>query len=187
MKCAKESFSWDHDKKRKFQCVKLSYIPHSRVLPVDFYMLSILPDESFGLDEIDNSWDADTIKSLTDERCFRSKGLDLKIPKFKFSYEINLNEILKLLGITDAFDENPANFSEMSSDPIFVSKAVHKAFIEVDEDGTTAAAATGIRTRRKLCGPRYNEAYPFIVDHPFMVLIHYKQQTLFMGKINSLW
>ena len=153
----------------KFQCVKFSYIPHSRVLPVDFYMLSILPDESFGLDEIDNSWDADTIKSLTDERCFRSKGLDLKISKFKLDYEIWLDTVFKLLGITNAFDQNYASFSKISRDIIFVSQAVHKAFIEVNKKGTIAAAATSIEFELQCC--RYNKDHPFIVDHPFLIFI----------------
>ena len=184
MMCAKGSFSWKQDTERKFQCVKLSYKPHNRMLPADFYMLVILPDEKFGLDEVAKSLDAKTIKSLTDNDSFRNRGLDLKIPKFKLSYEINLNETLKLLGITDAFDENSANFNEMTKDQIFVSEAVHKAFIEVNEEGTVAAAATGIRTKLLRC--RNYEDHPFIVDHPFMVLIQHKQQTLFMGKINSL-
>ena len=108
----------------------------------------------------------------------------MKLPKFKLEFDANLNKTLQSLGIKDAFDD--ADFSAMSiqSNGLHVSEVVHKAFVETSEEGTEAAAATGIR----MCLNSSLQPVPFyfIVDHPFVFMIIYKNQTLFMGKVTSL-
>ena len=188
MMSQKASFLYKHDVENNFQCVKLFYKPRNCGMPNKFYMLIILPDDKFGVDEVAKKIDAETIRSLTnkDHLNFSNRYLDLKMPKFELSYDIKLNETFKLLGISDAFDEKAANFSKMSPDPIYVSDAIHKAFIDVDEDGTVAVTVTYCMQRHtcKINNPR--KEHPFIVDHPFIFLIQHDHQTLFMGKINSL-
>ena len=116
----------------------------------------------------------------------------LKVPKFKIEYDQTLNKTLHNLGIKGAFDKYTANFSGISSNALvsgnrlYVSKAIHKAFIETSEEGTEAAAATAIEMFDFECEEIYPEPHPFIVNHPFLFLIKHKNQTLFMGKVNSL-
>ena len=93
--------------------------------------------------------------------------------------------------IKNAFDEESASFSGISSNALrhnrklYVSEAVHKAFIETSEERTEAVAATAIRCVTR-CARVYPEAHPFIVEHPFVFIIKHKNQTLFIGKVNSL-
>ena len=68
---------------------------------------------------------------------------------------------------------------------LHIDEVVHKAFVETNEEGTEAAATTGIK-KRKLCKKIFRNPIYFTVDHPFLFMILYKSQTLFMGKVTSL-
>ena len=76
---------------------------------------------------------------------FRTREVELYLPKFKFECSYGLNSKLKQLGMTDAFIDGKADFSQMTTkDELFISDVIHKTVIEVDEEGTEAAAATAI-------------------------------------------
>lgn len=111
---------------------------------------------------------------------FTPQLVSLQIPRFKFEYEIQLNDILKKLGMTAMFEPNKADFSQMTSEPIYISAIRHKTFIEVNEQGTEAAATTSATTTRG--GDRERE---MIVDRPFFYVIRDNQTgiILFMGAI----
>ena len=106
----------------------------------------------------------------------------LQIPKFKLETEYTLNDILSDMDMTDAFSPGVADFSGMDgTNDLFISKVLHKAFIEVNEEGTEAAAATAI-----IIGvTAIQEPTTFIADHPFIFLIQQKETgaVLFMGKV----
>jgi serpin B len=99
---------------------------------------------------------ADFVKGLTPEalesyigQC-RETSMSLQMPKFKVEYEAVLNDILKAMGMEEAFDASGAGFSNMSEsmgDQLFISKVKHKSFIEVNEEGTEASAATSVEMR----------------------------------------
>ena len=150
-------------------------------------MLIILPDERFGLKNLIENLDVKTVESVKDPNSFSTKKISLKMPKFKIEYEASLNETLRSLEIKDAFDSKYADFSAMSmqSSGLYVSKVVHKAFVKTNEERTEAAAATGIK-KRKVCKKRFRNPIYFTVDHPFLFMILYEDQTLFMGKVTSL-
>ena len=78
---------------------------------------------------------------------FEKTKLLLKLPKFKIEYEANLNDIFRSLEIKDAFDKKNADFSAMSmqSNGLYLDEVVHKAFVEISEEGTQAAAATRVK------------------------------------------
>ncbi|TMS38874.1 hypothetical protein L596_005505 [Steinernema carpocapsae] len=75
------------------------------------------------------------------------------------------------MGMRDAFDPKFANFYGMSSEPLFISKAVHKAFVEADENGTEAAAATPVCMERGEMRPRLPQSEVFHADHSFLYFI----------------
>lgn len=91
--------------------------------------------------------------------------------------------MLKELGIRDAFDENNVDFAGMTDDQVFLSKAVHKAFVDVNEEGTEAAAVTAIVAQLDSGPPE--PRYQFIADHPFMFIIQEKDtgEILFIGRV----
>ena len=152
---------------------------------LDFSMLIILLDEKFGLKNVIKKLDVKTIEYITDGKNYKGECVLLRMPKFKIEYEANLNETLRSLEIKDAFDKEIAEFSEISmqSRELYVSEVVHKTLISTNEEGTEAAAATGIYWEY-LCG--FPKPIQFTVDHPFLFMILYKNQTLFMGKVTSL-
>ena len=166
-----------------FKCVRIPY------KQPDFSMVIILPDERFGLKIVIEKLDVETIENI--KKNVIRKNVLLEMPKFKIEYEANLNKTLRSLGIKDAFDKENAGFSAMSENALqqgrrlHVSEVVHKAFVETREEGTEAAAATGVRMRKKRLVIR-PEPINFTVDHPFLFMILYYNQTLFMGKVTSL-
>ncbi len=106
----------------------------------------------------------------------------LKMPKFSFSYGLMLNEILKNMGMAVAFTPD-ADFSRISSDQsVFITRVVHKAFVETNEQGTKAAAVTNIGFGRANGNPGPKT---IAFNRPFLFFIYEKSSNtiLFMGKI----
>lgn len=103
----------------------------------DFSMYFILSDEMPEIEEL-----LDTVE-------FTSSRVRLSIPKFEINYDISMNDILKALGMTNAFDAVLADFSEMIdlttlNDNLVVDDVLQKTYIKIDEEGTEAAAVTAI-------------------------------------------
>ena len=86
-------------------------------------------------------------ENITNNLTLASKtknGLNISIPRFSFDYNLNLGDDLNTLGITDAFNADSADFSNMSSQKLWVGRALHKANIDFTEEGVKAAATTVI-------------------------------------------
>jgi len=100
-------------------------------------------------------------------------GVEIGVPKFKFNYDLKLKEDLIKLGINDAFDMDKASFTKISEkEPVYVSKALHKADIEFSEDGIKAAAVTAFVMKTKAIMPGKNVRPLYIeIDKPFMFMI----------------
>lgn len=112
--------------------------------------------------------------------------VDLKIPKFNLSSRYDLNDPLKQLGMEDAFDSE-ANFVGIDGmRDLFLNKVVHQAFFDLDENGVTAAAATGGSMNVTSINPQEPPAL-MNIDHPFLFFIVdlNTQAMLFMGKITE--
>ena len=109
--------------------------------------------------------------------------VDVEIPKFKFEKKYSLNGLLRSMGIIDAFIPDIADFSKMDgTNALFISEAIHQSFVEVNEEGTEAAAATAIIMEATAIP---EEPKRFIADHPFVFLIQHKETgaILFMGRV----
>ncbi|NLP30338.1 MAG: serpin family protein [Clostridiales bacterium] len=142
-------------------------------------MYCVLPDEDMTIDDfIDNmtigTWDE--IRNKMSE----VEELELKIPKFKIEYGIKkLNDSLIALGMGEAFTDR-ADFSGIM-DNVSISRVLHKAVIEVNEEGSEAAAATVVEIRETAA----MEPIRFIADRPFLFFISDDESgtILFMGKL----
>ncbi len=116
---------------------------------------------------------------------FREREVKISTPKFKLEYGTKvLNDVLTSLGMGVAFDEDNADFSRMADldvvgGNLYITKVAHKTFIEVNEEGTEAAAATSVGVGIKSLPPR------FIVDRPFFFAIRDNETgtVLFMGTV----
>ena len=148
----------------------------------DLSMLILLPLDD-DIEALENSF---TIEKLTEwKKSLRKRRVKIYIPKFKFETKYFLGETLSNLGMPTAFT-NSADFSGMTgTKDLKIDKVIHQAFIEVNEEGTEAAAATGVvmgimKSRRPLTPI-------FKADHPFIFIIQQNEtgNILFMGRVNN--
>jgi len=115
---------------------------------------------------------------------------DIILPKFKHEYEQTLNDVLTELGMGDAFDPTKADFNGMLPAPIdmpfYISKVLHKTFVEVNEQGTEAAAVTSVQMAMTAM-PMEEETFTMTCDRPFFYAIRDDRTgtVLFMGAVTD--
>jgi len=111
----------------------------------------------------------------------------VSLPKFKFTSSFQLADTLKAMGMKDAFsDKGAADFSGMTGTrDLYISKVIHKAFVDVNEEGTEAAAATAVVMNRVTSALRPEPPKIFNADHPFLFVIRDNTTgaILFMGRV----
>ncbi|XP_027265087.2 serpin B6-like [Cricetulus griseus] len=110
--------------------------------------------------------------------------VEVFLPQFKLEENYDMKDVLCKLGMTDAFEDR-ADFSGMSSKQgLFLSKVVHKSFVEVNEEGTEAAAATAAIF---ILGSSLSRLPCFCADHPFLFFIQHVKTNgiLFCGRFSS--
>jgi serpin B len=146
-------------------------------------MYVFLPNKNSDLNKFLATLKAATWESWMSK--FRSQDGNITLPRFKLEYEVVLNNALRSLGMESAFDPQRANFREMyAASPganVFIGEVKHKTFVEVNEEGTEAAAATSGGMRATSYMPPFN----MVVDRPFFCAIRDNQTgtILFMGAI----
>jgi serpin B len=148
----------------------------------DLTMVVFLPRSIRGLTELEKGLTAgraaDWVARLTPQE------VEVAIPKLRMEAELDLKPTLCALGMPQAFDRAKADFSGMrsSDEPLFLSTVVHKAFVDIDEEGTEAAAATGAAARARSIGDKGRAI--FCADHPFVFLIRDRRSgcMLFLGR-----
>ena len=150
-------------------------------------MIILLPNEVGGLFALEQSLTAPNTKQWLG-RLRPVPKVILTFPKFKMTRQFELQDTLGAMGMTLAFDAH-ADFSGMTGNrDFFISAAIHKAYIDVDEEGTEAAAATAVVMRSMLLVRMQQPAPPvFRADHPFVFLIRDKRSgsILFMGRVSD--
>lgn len=116
-----------------------------------------------------------------------SQRVNLYLPKFRMDTEYSLPETLSAMGMPTAFTGGAADFSGMDGTKnLYISDVIHKAFIDVNEEGTEAAAATAVVMDLAMAAPGGNPPVPeFRADHPFVFLIKDKETgtILFIGRV----
>ncbi|XP_051168913.1 antichymotrypsin-2-like [Leptopilina boulardi] len=128
-------------------------------------MLIVLPDEMYGLDDVESSLERVNLRNLRNSLSLITVKLNL--PKFRVEATTNLNDALYKMGINDLFTDF-ANFTRITDDIIGGCKIIHKTFIEVNENGAEAAAASAARVAFRSMNPPGPPE--FNANHPF----HYK-------------
>jgi serpin B len=144
-------------------------------------MLVILPRKPNGLPALEKSLTAAALTEWTSK--LQSRSVDVHLPRFQMKTEYTLGRALAAMGMADAFDAQRADFSPMNGKRnLFIGLVVHKAFVDVNEKGTEASAATGIGmvTSSMPMSPEV-----FRADHPFLFMIRDRQTgaILFMGRV----
>jgi serpin B len=159
-----------------FQAVQLPYVGDA------MYMTVMLPDEGTTASQLAEGLTSETWRELPMQ--FTSKEGKLFLPRFKLEYGVSLSDSLKQLGMDIAFDANRADFSGMRPIPpnVFISNVRHASFVEVNESGTEAAAATVVEMGVTSMQPA-DESFTMTVDRPFVVAIVDRQTNspIFLG------
>lgn len=147
-------------------------------------MLIILPHNRTGLAKLET--DLKTVNIIELSKTMRLTDVVLSIPKFQIEFQLSLVGALRKLGMTDMFSGS-ANFSALlnSDEPIHVSDVVQKAFIEVNEEGTVAAAATAVTVVKTLAIAIRPPPIVFDADHPFTFILKSNNDILFMGRFTK--
>jgi len=145
----------------------------------NFVMDVLLPTDRNGLSNLIPLISTNSLNNWLDRMTERKTAVSF--PKFKYGYKKELKDILSTMGMGIAFSDN-ADFSNIASLALKISIVLHQAFIETNEEGTEAAAATivGIVATSAPSGP-----FVFNMDHPFLYIIREKttNTVLFMGRV----
>ena len=169
-----QSGEYKYYENKKFQAVSLPYGNDGRL---SLYVF--LPSDNSSLTAFYQDLNADNWEKWIAQ--FRNRQGSIRLPRFKINYELTLNDTLKALGMEVAF-EPKADFSGIG-DNLALSEVKHKTFVEVNEEGTEAAAATSVGIT--LTSAPSEQPFEMNVDRPFFCTIRDNQTgtVLFMGSI----
>jgi len=151
-------------------------------------MVVLLPKEIDGLTDLEAKLSFQNFKRWL-ENVGQEDEVKVYLPKFKTTSQFQMADTLKALGMEVAFDANAADFSGMTGGrDLFISAVIHKAFVDVNEEGTEAAAATGVimePTGALIQEPK--EPPVFRADHPFVFMIRDNRSgaIMFLGRITN--
>lgn len=170
-----ESFGYYED--ATFQMLELPYAGQQ------LSMIILLPKTPKTLSDLESQISSKAISQWV-QRLHKQK-VKVYLPRYSITTQFELSEVLQTLGMTDAFSAENADFSGITGPPgLFIAAVLHKAFIEVNEEGTEAAAATAVVMLPR--GPPPTMTIPeFRADHPFLFFIREIQTNalLFMGRV----
>lgn len=162
-----------------YQAIRLPYGNSETVSMVIFLPLNGQPLEQFPLAEKWEDWK---------NKSYGREG-NIMLPRFKVEYDVTLKEALTAMGMGIAFEEGKANFggiAELSKEEnLYISQVKHKTFVEVNEEGTEAAASTQVEFHTRGITPA---PFAMEINHPFLFVIQEEenQNVLFMGAIVNL-
>jgi serine protease inhibitor len=136
----------------------------------DLSLVVLLPRKNDGLLALEDSLTASRLTEwiASADRAFQA--VEVFLPRFRLEAEFTLKKVLVPMGMADAFDPRRADFGALSTSPqgLFISEGFHKAFVDVNEEGTEAAAATALVMS---AGSAASSKLVFRADHPFLFLI----------------
>uniref|UniRef100_G3NAU6 Leukocyte elastase inhibitor n=1 Tax=Gasterosteus aculeatus TaxID=69293 RepID=G3NAU6_GASAC len=172
----------------------VTYIPEAncQVLEMPYKgmelsMLIFLPsdieDSTTGLEKLEKALTYDNFVDWTRPDMMNEVEIRVGLPRFKMEENYDMKNVLVSMGMVDAFDPVMCDFSGMApGNDLVLSKVVHKAFVEVNEEGTEAAAATAAIMMLRMSMPA-----SFIADHPFLFFIRHNpsMSILFAGRYCS--
>jgi serpin B len=163
-----------------FQAVEIPYKTG------ELSMIVLLPNDGAGLPALEQSLTTANAQQWLSQLRGGTKII-LTLPKFKMTGQFQLGNTLASMGMAQAFQKGAADFSGMTGKRDFwISAAIHKAYIDVNEEGTEAAAATGI-VMRSMAMQREQPSIVFRADHPFLFVIRDNRSggILFMGRVSD--
>lgn len=177
----KKKFPYGYIQDLKCRVLELPY--QGEELSMVILLPDDIEDESTGLKKMEKQLTLEKLHEWTKRENLDLIDVNVYLPRFKLEESYNLNSHLAHLGVEDLFNSK-ADLSGMSETrDLFISKIVHKSFVEVNEEGTEAAAATAAVATFCMLMPEEN----FVADHPFIFFIRHNPSAniLFLGRLSS--
>jgi serpin B len=160
-----------------------------------FSIIVLLPKKIDGLGEIESRLSAENLDEWIQLLDVYHGSVSVYLPRFRMTSSFGLNTVLQQMGMSDAFSMKKADFSGMNGknctgvnpDCLYISAVIHKAYVDVDEEGTEAAAATTGKMAKTSAPNLPKVPTIFRADHPFLFLIqeHQSGSILFMGRVTD--
>jgi len=167
----------------RIQVLTLPYLRSGRPATLRFSLIVVLPKKRDGLGDVEKALRLSEIDGWLKNR--RHREVKVFLPRFRIESSFNLAEHLTAMGMEQAFAFPGADFSGMDGTHLlYISAVLHKAFVDVDEEGTEAAAATAVVMLAGAAAPS-EQPKVFRADHPFLFLIREEQSgtIFFMGRL----
>ena len=138
-----------------------------------YAFVGLLPREGVQLADAASALDGPALEALLQPVV--NAEVNAGLPKFKLEYGTELTDVLRALGMNTAFDPELADFTPMGTDkdgPLYIGQLLHKTFLDVNEEGTRAAAATSIGLEAGASAPLGEPVvYDVVLNRPFAYLI----------------
>ncbi|CAM5116914.1 unnamed protein product [Natator depressus] len=150
----------------------------------DLSMYILLPKDYTGLTQLEKELTYEKLTTWISPDHLKEDEVEVSLPQFKIETSAQLKKYLEALGMTDVFRPGVSDLSGMAkTDGLSISQVFHKAYAEVNEEGTVAAAATEIGTS----GSSLRIPVQFVADHPFLFFIRHQKTKciLFYGRVSS--
>jgi serine protease inhibitor len=147
----------------------------------DLSMVVLLPRQKGGLRELEKALTPKNLETWLE--ALKEREVQVFLPKFTMTSRFDLSRTLVAMGMADAFG-HAADFSGMDgTKALYISAVIHQAFVEVSEQGTEAAAASGVSIGTKA----FMQPPVFRADHPFVLIIHNHRpgSLLFLGRVSN--
>jgi serpin B len=167
------------DETKTFQLLEMPYKDS------ELSMVVLLPARVDGLAEFEKKLDAESLAKWLQK--MESAQVSVTLPKFTMRRRLALADHLQAMGMTAAYHAEEADFSGMTGDKsLFLSAVIHEAWVEVNEKGTEAAAATAVAAKGD-AAPPHEQPIVFRADHPFLFLIRDRKSgsILFLGRVSN--
>ena len=146
-------------------------------------MTFYLPDEGVTVEEL---WQQENF--LGEELAVPTHvvRVNWSVPKFDLHDSLKLNDALQALGVTDAFDENKADFAPLTEQPAYVKSVNQAARVKIDEEGVEAAAYTEVDTNAAAAPPQEMPEEEMNLNRPFLFVIWKDGVPLFVGAVQTM-
>ncbi|NXL60713.1 SPB10 protein, partial [Chordeiles acutipennis] len=173
-----DKFNWTYIESVQTDVLELPYVNN------DLSMFILLPSDITGLQKLERELTFENLSEWTSPQLTEKVKMEVYLPRFTLEETYDLKSTLSKMGIQDAFTEGQADFTGMSENgDLFLSQVFHKCYLEVNEEGTEAAAASSATVASRSLGA----AVIFVADHPFLFFIRHNKtkSILFLGRFSS--
>ncbi|NXD64825.1 PAI2 inhibitor, partial [Eolophus roseicapillus] len=173
-----DKFNWTYVEPVQTDVLELPYVNN------DLSMFILLPSDITSLQKLERELTFENLSAWTSPELMEKMKMEVYLPRFTLEDKYDLKSTLSRMGLQDAFIEGQADFTGMSENgDLFLSQVFHKCYLEVNEEGTEAAAASSATLASRSLGA----TVIFVADHPFLFFIRHNKtkSILFLGRFSS--